>query len=248
MTWSVPHIADALETGLRRVFEQLDIEQAVYGLDVADEIGLHPYIAAALQDSGYGAYRECHYPFAKPNTNQGGADHLSGPRLDDSACADRMSAPPLVAPQSGRFRLSAIERCDFVLTPDGRDLRRPEVAGTLFDSADAVNLDEAFWLEVKVVSQFNAEGPNANYSSQLLSCVRQDVTKLSKEPGILHAGLLIVMFVADERIADHDLRIWQDRCLERSLPIGAPSIRRLPITDRHGHGLCVLALYPVSHL
>src|SRR5688572_1192704 len=66
------------------------------------------------------------------------------------------------------------ERCDFVLTPDGRDLIHPDAAGTLFDPADALELCDAFWLETKIVAQFNCEGPNANYSSQLLSTVRQD--------------------------------------------------------------------------
>ena len=210
----VSGIADSLGAGLRRSFEQRDIEQAVYGFDVEDELALHPVIAQILRDAGYGVHREQRYP------------------------ADRTKS---------RSRLSVGERCDFVLTPDQRPLTAEESRGTLFDSPQSIALDEAFWLEVKVVSQFTLEGPNANYSSQLLSCVRQDVTKLSKDPGILRAGLLIIMFVRDEIVADHDLNIWQDRCLARGLPIGAPSIRRIPINDRHGHGLCVLALYPVSH-
>lgn len=213
--FSVSELADALEAGLRRAFEQRDVEQAVYGLDVQDELALHPIIEHILRDAGYGVHREQRYP------------------------ADRLTS---------RLRLSAGERCDFVLTPDQRPLTVEESRGTLFNSPQATALDEAFWLEVKVVSQFTLEGPNANYSSQLLSCVRQDVTKLAKDPGILRAGLLIIMFVRDEIVADHDLNIWQDRCLARGLPIGAPSIRRIPINDRHGHGLCVIALYPVSHL
>jgi hypothetical protein len=212
---NVSEIADVLEAGLRRAFEQRDIEQAVYGLDVQDELALHPVIEHILREAGYGVHREQRYP------------------------ADRLTS---------RLRLSTGERCDFVLTPDNRPLMAEELRGTLFDSPQSIALDEAFWLEVKVVSQFTLEGPNANYSSQLLSCVRQDVTKLSKDAGILKAGLLIIMFVRDEIVADHDLNIWQDRCLSRGLPIGAPSVRRIPMTDRHGHGLCVIALYPVSHL
>jgi hypothetical protein len=145
-------------------------------------------------------------------------------------------------------RESEGERCDLVLTPDGRGLRQPGAKATLFEPSDAVELDEAFWLELKVVSQYTLEGANRSYASQLLSTVRSDVTKLSKDPGILHAGLLIVLFVAEERVAEHDLKIWQDRCLKRCLPIGAPSMRFLRITDRLGHRVCALALYPVSHL
>ena len=147
-----------------------------------------------------------------------------------------------------RRRESEGERCDLVLTPDRLPLREPDAKATLFDSPDAVELDDAFWLEVKVVAQFTPEGPNRNYSSQLLSTVHQDVMKLSRDRGILHAGILIVLFVRDTAVAEHDLGIWQDRCLQRGLPIGAPSMRMLPMTDRLGNGVCALALYPVNHL
>jgi hypothetical protein len=147
-----------------------------------------------------------------------------------------------------RSRLTKGERCDFVLTPHNQPLIVEDSRGTLFDPQDAIPLDEAFWLEVKIVSQFTREGPNANYSSEMLSTVRQDVTKLAKDENILRAGLLLVLFVSDDRIADHDLIIWQNKCLDRGLPIGAPSIRKLLITNRHGHGLCAIAVYPVSHL
>lgn len=151
------------------------------------------------------------------------------------------------ADQSKR-RESEGERCDFVLTPPGRtSLVSSERKATLFEPADAVPLDEAFWLEVKTVAQFTIEGPNRNYTSQLLSTIRQDITKLSKDRGILHAGLLIVMYVQSQEVADHDLGIWQDRCLRRNLPIASPSQRSFPISDRLGNGVCALACYPVRH-
>ncbi len=143
-------------------------------------------------------------------------------------------------------RESEGERCDFVLTPERRPLRTPDAEATLFQDPDALELDEAFWLEVKVVQQFLMEGANQNYASQLLSTVRRDVTKLGKDPGILHAGLLIVLFVREATVFEHDLGIWQDRCLERGLPITAPSRRGFPIRDRLGNGWCGLALYGVS--
>lgn len=140
------------------------------------------------------------------------------------------------------------ERCDFVLTPDGRPLRQPEAAATLFDSPDAVDLDDAYWLEAKVVAQFTAEGPNRQYASQILSTVGRDVTKLSKDQGILHAGLLLVLFVEHADIASHDLGVWQDRCIQRGLPIAPPYSRQVSISDRMGNAVCVTSLYPVSHL
>ncbi|MHC4946947.1 MAG: hypothetical protein ACYTG1_01605 [Planctomycetota bacterium] len=147
-----------------------------------------------------------------------------------------------------RRRESAGERCDLVLVPDARDLRHPDRAATLFDDPEAVDLDEGLWLEVKVVAQHREEGPNHNYSAQLLAPVRQDVTKLSKDAGILHAALLIVLFVTDGPVADHDLRVWQEKCLDHGLPIGAPYRRSFDIRDRLGNAVCALALFPVHHL
>lgn len=145
-------------------------------------------------------------------------------------------------------RESEGERCDLVITDDGRALQSPEAAPTLFADPAAVALDDALWLEVKVVHQFQIEGANPGYASQLLSTVREDVRKLSKDEGILHAGVLIVMFVRDTEVADHDLKVWQQRCLERGLPIGASYRRHVPLRDRLGNGVCALSLTPVYHL
>ena len=138
------------------------------------------------------------------------------------------------------------ERCDLALTPGGRDLNDPSREPTLFDPPDAVAFDEAFWLEVKVVCQFTPEGPNQRYASLLLSTVGEDVTKLSRNRGIRHAGLLIVLFAEDRSTAEHDLAQWLDRCLQRRLPVGSPSMRTFGITDRLGNGVCTVALYPVG--
>jgi hypothetical protein len=152
-------------------------------------------------------------------------------------------------PQDRRTRReSEGERCDFVLTPDARPLRATEARSTLFDRADAVDPEDALWLEMKVVAQHVEDGANGRYATELLSTVRRDVTKLSKDAGILRAMLLIVLFVADERVAEHDLGIWQDRCLRRGLPIGAPSRRTFAIADRIGNRVCAVAVYPVHHL
>jgi hypothetical protein len=145
-----------------------------------------------------------------------------------------------------RQRDSEGERCDLVLTPGGRDLNDPSREPTLFDPPDAVALDEAFWLEVKVVCQFTPEGPNQRYTSQLLATVRADVTKLSRNCGIRHSGLLIILFAEDRSTAEHDLAAWLDRCLQRGLPVGSPSMRTFGITDRLGNGVCAVALYPVA--
>jgi len=210
--WSIADLADAIEAGLVRENARLAAERAVYGLDAREEVQLHPLLAAALIDAGYGIAREQRYP----------------------------------ADQALR-RDSEGERCDLVITPDHRPLITGETRATLFEPADAIPFDEAFWLEVKTVAQHTIDGPNASYASQLLSTIRQDITKLAKDRGILHAGLLILMFVGDETVAAHDLGIWQDRCLKRGMPIAAPSRRNVPITDRMGNTVCAIALYPVRH-
>ena len=208
--WSIPDIVGALAAGLRQEQQRLAEEQAVYGLDALDELGLHPLLAQSLQQAGFGVYREERYPAHRKAANAGEGD-----------------------------------RCDLVLTPAGRALARPEEPPTLFDDPDAVELRDAFWMEVKLVAQFTTKGPNRGYSSHLLGAVTQDVVKLSGEPGILHAGLLIVLFAQDESIADHDLDAWQERCLQRGLPIAAGVRQCVRVTDRLGNSACALAISPV---
>lgn len=62
MLWTTAEIADALEAGLRRRAQADDLEQAVYGFDALDEVGLHPVLAACLEATGFGVFREQRYP------------------------------------------------------------------------------------------------------------------------------------------------------------------------------------------
>jgi hypothetical protein len=62
MPWSTSDIADAVEAGLRRCAKDADLEQAVYGIDALDELGLHPLIEQALTDHSFGVWREQRYP------------------------------------------------------------------------------------------------------------------------------------------------------------------------------------------
>ena len=146
-----------------------------------------------------------------------------------------------------RRRESEGERCDLVLTPGALELAVPGREPTLFDPPDAVALEEALWLEVKVVGQYTPEGANPRYASHLLGDVRRDVQKLSRDPGITSAALLIVLFAGDEEVAAHDLTAWLTRCLDQDLPIGSPCLRSFSINDRLGNGVCVVGVYPVWH-
>jgi len=62
MRWSISEIADSVEAGLRGQARADDLEQAAYGFDARDELGLHPLIQGALRESGYGVWPEQRYP------------------------------------------------------------------------------------------------------------------------------------------------------------------------------------------
>ncbi|MBL1217649.1 MAG: hypothetical protein D8M59_09150 [Planctomycetes bacterium] len=146
---------------------------------------------------------------------------------------------------AGRRKRSEGDRCDVVLTADSGQLADPGAADTLFAELDAVPPDEAFWLEVKTVRQFTAEGPNPAYSAELSTRLRSDVAKLVRDRAIRHAGLLVMMYVSDQMVASHDLQVWERSCSERGLPIGVPSLRWVSIGDRIGHLWVGIAVYPV---
>jgi len=212
MRWSPADIADAIAAGLVLRAAADDDEQAVYGFDALDELGLHPILRHALEQAGYGVHPEQRYP-----------------------------------EQRLRPRRSEGQRCDMVLTPDGLPLRDPLIAGTLFDQQPAVDPDLAYWLEVKTVAQYQTDGPFARYSAELLQPVTGDVKKIWSDPIIRHGGLLLVLFTENQRIAEHDILAWHERCLEKGYPVAAPALRGLPITDRIGNAWCAAAVFPIRN-
>ncbi|MCG8618514.1 MAG: hypothetical protein MI802_20030 [Desulfobacterales bacterium] len=147
-----------------------------------------------------------------------------------------------------RRRKSEGKRCDIVLTPDDRALMEPDVETTLFAPPDAVVLEAAFWLEIKTVSQFTTEGPFARYAAEMLSPVSQDIKKMASDPLIYHAGLMLILFTADQRTAEHDLAAWESRTLKRGYPVAPPITRGFDTTDRLGNARCTVALFPVRRL
>jgi hypothetical protein len=110
--------------------------------------------------------------------------------------------------------------------------------------------EDAFWLEVKVAGQFcyttGVPGPNRAYASELGRLPAGDIAKLAREPAIRHAALMVILFTADRATADHDLGAFAHRCLDRDLPVQAPSLARLEIADRIGNSLCTVAVVPVA--
>ncbi len=210
--WSTADLADAIAAGLRAQAAADDLEQAVYGFDSRDELGLHPLIQQALRTAGYGVYPEQRYP----------GDWNRSKRTEG-------------------------KRCDIVLAPDEgpRGLREPHLRGTLFDHDGLLDPEEAYWLEIKTVAQFERDGPFKRYTSELLSPVAQDVKKLWGDGGIFHAGLLLVLFTASEMVGTHDLGVWHQRCIERGYPVAAPNVRCFPIAERIGNACCHVAVFPV---
>lgn len=149
----------------------------------------------------------------------------------------------------GRKRKSEGQRCDVVLTHEPQEsLIDPEAQATLFSPPEALPMEAAYWLEVKTVSQFTKEGPFARYSAELLSPVSRDIKKLAGDAMIFHAGLLLVLFTADERTARHDLAVWERKCLEKGYPVAPPVVRGLGLNDRMGNGYLSVALFAVRRL
>lgn len=144
-----------------------------------------------------------------------------------------------------RPRRSEGKRCDLVLTRDNLPLRDPLVRGTLFDDQPATDPEDAYWLEIKSVAQFEIEGPFPRYSAELLAPVAQDVRKLWTDPGIRFGGLALLIFAQSQTVAEHDLAAWHERCLGRGLPVAPSALRGVPITDRIGNAWCALGVYGV---
>ena len=136
-------------------------------------------------------------------------------------------------------------RCDVVLTPDGLPMRDPDIRGTLFDGQPAADPEQAYWLEIKTVAQFETSGPFGRYSSELLAPVTQDVKKIWSDGVIRHGGLLIVLFTESQEFAEHDLAAWHERCMQRGYPVGPPAVRGFEITDRIGNAWCAIAVFGV---
>ncbi|HAI13768.1 MAG TPA: hypothetical protein DCM28_18825 [Phycisphaerales bacterium] len=212
MPWSIAEIADAVEKGLKQQAQNDDVEQAVYGFDHHDELGLHPIVQDAIKQAGFGIIPEQRYP-------------------DDWHKRKKTHG----------------QRCDIVLTPTPEiaQLREPDLKGTLFDSTGLIDAEEAYWLEIKSVAQFEIDGPFRRYTSELLSPVAKDVKKIWKDSRIFHGGLLLILFTENKEVGDHDINVWHTRCLDRGYPIGLPAVRNFPITNRIGNGHCHIGLFGV---
>ncbi|BAM04894.1 hypothetical protein [Phycisphaera mikurensis] len=146
-----------------------------------------------------------------------------------------------------RRKRSEGERCDVVLTPGGRPVLDGELAGTLFGDPGGAGVapEEAFWLEVKTTAQFGEEGFAKRYAAELGRTLLADARKLARDRGVRHAGLLLVLFTADEETAVHDAGVWHEKALSAGLMVELPSVRGFPLTDRVGNRWCGIFVFGI---
>lgn len=207
-------------------------EQAVYGLDSLDELGLHPVLSQGFEGSGLGVYRERVYPGEVERRSKGNAR---------ARCDLVLTTDP-----SARL----LDPVQELLTLDA-------ASGTLFEPvAESMGSDEhvtevgeAFWLEVKAVGQFGigrgVPGPNKSYAGLLVTGPASDVQKIANEPMINAGAALVILFAEDERTARHDLMRMCHALIDHDLPIADPRVAAAPIAERRGHSVVAAALVPV---
>lgn len=225
-----------LSTAISALAQQsiaLDQEQAVRGIDALKELQLHAVIEDAMIREGYGVSRETHYPsggdaFTKATHRQ---------RCDLVLLNDPSMS--LLDPAEELKQLAIAQDTLFAgctnLVPDPSEICRPE---------------DAWWIEIKTCSQHayrdGVPTQNPSYAHDLVTGLQTDLCKLSADPSIWHAGVLIVLFCENEAVARHDLNLAASMCIDQDIPVQSPLIATESITDRGGNGCVAVGLFPVS--
>jgi hypothetical protein len=109
-----------------------------------------------------------------------------------------------------------------------------------------VPLDDALWLEVKVLAQFGAGGPNRGWTRSLLAPPTADIAKLANEPLVRERALAIVLFTQSHDIAAHDLDVWHEHVQQKGLALQPVTLRHVVIGDRRGNAFCSVGLFEVA--
>jgi hypothetical protein len=217
--WQAVSIVRIVTDGLERAASDREREDAVSGIDRLEETQLQPLIAEALHRAGLGVWPEQRYP----------ADRIHRRRSQGRRCDLVLTDSITLSP------VRALAVADSAADPSKKISERP----------DAPLPPDAFWLEIKTVAQFTAEGPARDYSPRLLGDVAADVGKMASDPDIRYAGVLLVLFTRDRETARHDLLAWQLRCSEKDLPVFSPAVGGFCLNDRVGNGHATVALFPV---
>ena len=148
-------------------------------------------------------------------------------------------------PSTAGNKLSHRQRCDLVLTPPGRPLRRDAAPATLFDPPNQAGPGEGLWLEVKTAFQFREGGVrHGGYGAQWRNGVVADLKKMEAEPLIQEAGLCLVVFNESRDILDKDLELFENILAMKEVLAGFRRVASIDIQDRIGHRVCTVALWP----
>jgi hypothetical protein len=136
------------------------------------------------------------------------------------------------------------QRCDLVVTAGG-PLVKEQSTVELF-APPPLEAQRAAWIEVKVLKQFGASGPNHGWERSLVRPPVKDVARLANDADLGLRGLLLVLFTASRDVALHDLQVWRDHVVEQGFSLRAPCWRHLPLVDRRGNAVCTAALFVVD--
>ncbi|MBC23760.1 MAG: hypothetical protein CMJ32_07595 [Phycisphaerae bacterium] len=137
-------------------------------------------------------------------------------------------------------------RCDLVLTPDGLPLEQSRSEPTLFDPAEAVQPEAAFWLECVTIRQFKPEGPNHAYTRQFLKDTRGAIERLACARRLVHKAVLIIVLGSDLSVLESDAGTWVKVMVDEGLPIGHPVTRAIEIPDSIGNTAALIMLAAVG--
>lgn len=151
--------------------------------------------------------------------------------LHEGLAADFAVAREVHYPSS-MGKASARRRCDLVLTAHAKS---PPYAAP-----------DPLWLELKLAHQLApGDRRNPRYGAQWRSAITRDLGKLSCDPQIAHAALGFVVFTDSEATLAHDLSLFERLLSTRELLAGTRSQQSFPITDRIGHRLASVILWPL---
>ena len=148
-------------------------------------------------------------------------------------------------PSSAGKKRTHRQRCDLVLSPIGRPLKLDFEPATLFDPPNQCPPSEGLWLEVKIAYQFREGGRrHGGYGKQWREAVVEDLKKMAAEPLIHDGGLVLIVFNESREVLDKDLELFEDVLMRKEVLAGFRHVRTIPITERIGHTLCSVAVWP----
>jgi hypothetical protein len=67
---------------------------------------------------------------------------------------------------------------------------------------------------------------------------------MEADPLVHEAGLVLVVFNESQSILEKDLELFEDVLARKEVLAGFRQVRSVPITERIGHHLCTVAIWP----